>query len=173
MVVAIVCDLHGLFCKCTSLGKLSVTCLKLGISCLFRNILPSHLQSTRNITMRREERRRYARLDMALTVAYRVVDTQGGKLSEYSDARSSDISASGLRLMTPAQLEVGTRLELEIFLERDEDKIVRAIGEVVWQSKTSETSFETGVVIKHMDDADKGLFMQFVFDQMSKAVGLA
>lgn len=118
-----------------------------------------------------QDRRKYARLDIALTVAYALEGIQG-KISRYAEAQSSDISASGLRLMTPAPLTPGVRLNLEIFLgDRPENKI-HAKGEVVWQNKISETSFETGVVIFEMDNDDKKRFMEFVFDQMSQLVGL-
>ncbi len=71
--------------------------------------------------------------------------------------------------MTPAPLENGTMLTLEILLE-DEPHPIAADGEVVWQQKISATSYETGVMIKGMPAADKTRFMEFVFDQMTKVV---
>lgn len=118
-----------------------------------------------------QERRKYARLDIALTVSYGVIDSEG-KPSDIAEALSSDISAGGLRLMTPAPLQNGDRLELGIFLAGDEGNPLAAIGEVVWQNRISQTSYETGVVIKHMDNDDKKRFMEFIFDQMAKVVGL-
>lgn len=115
------------------------------------------------------ERRRFARLDLALTVSYAVIDPAGQPVDP-REALSSDISASGLRLMTPTPLETGATLELNIFLAEEEDNPIRASGEVVWQSKLSNTSFETGVVISGMPDEDKKRFMSFVFDQLSKVV---
>ncbi len=115
------------------------------------------------------DRRKFARLDLALTVSYRVVDQVGGE-DKPQDVVSSDVSLGGLRLMTPGPLEHGTKLELEIFLPEDDLNPIRADGEVVWQSKISQTSFETGVVIRGIPDADKKRFMEFVFDQMSKMV---
>ena len=117
-----------------------------------------------------ENRRKYARLDIALTVSYAVANVKG-EVSEYAEALSSDISAGGLRLMTPTALTVGNVLDLDIFLHDDIEKQVKAKGEVVWQNKISATSFETGILISHMDDADKKYFMQFIFDQMAKVVG--
>ncbi len=108
---------------------------------------------------------------MALTVTYRAV-SDGGELSEAADAMSSDISASGLRLMTPTKLQSGATLDLEIFLGADDSNVIAATGEVAWQSKVSGTSFETGVVIRYMQESDKKKFMQFVFDQMARAIGL-
>ena len=114
------------------------------------------------------DRRKYARLDLALTVSYRVVDQIGEDKPQ--EVVSSDISLGGLRLMTPSPLDHGTRLEIEIFLPEDDKNPIKADGEVVWQSKISATSYETGIVIRGINDADKSRFMQFVFDQMSKVV---
>lgn len=117
------------------------------------------------------EKRKYARLDIALTVSYAVED-QSGQLSEYAEAVSSDISAGGIRLMTPGPLETGSRLDLQIFLGDDPGKKIEAKGEVVWQNKISPTSFETGILISNMENDGKKRFMEFVFDQMARIVGL-
>lgn len=119
-----------------------------------------------------QNRRKYARLDIALTVSYAVEDV-AGKISEYAEAVSSDISAGGLRLMTPTPLTTGSHLDLEVFLGDDPDNKIHAKGEVVWQNKISDTSYETGVLINHMDNEAKKKLMSFVFDQMSRLVGLS
>ena len=118
-----------------------------------------------------KERRKYARLDIALNVSYAIV-TPDGKVSHYAEAVCSDLSAGGLRLMTPAQLQNGALLDLEIFTPESEETPIRASGEVVWQNQLSNTSFETGAVIKHMKEDDKKKFLGFVFDQMSRFVGM-
>ncbi len=115
------------------------------------------------------DRRKYARLDLALTVSYAVLDPAGQPLDP-REALSSDISAGGLRLMTPTPLAVGSQLDLNIFLADDEEHPLKATGEVMWQSKISNTSFETGVMIHGMPNDDKKRFMSFVFDQLSKVV---
>jgi len=115
------------------------------------------------------DRRKFARLDLALTVSYRVVDQLGGE-DKPQEVVSSDVSLGGLRLMTPGPLEHGTKLEIEIYLPEDEEHPLRADGEVVWQSKISATSYETGIMIRGINDADKKRFMEFVFDQMSRMV---
>lgn len=120
------------------------------------------------------EKRRHARLDIALSVSYSVKHANG-EMSELADALSSDISATGLRLMTPTSLKPGDEIELEISIIGDDDELtdpIMAVGEVVWQNEISETSFETGTVIKHMEDEDKSRFMGFVFDQMSRFIGI-
>jgi len=116
------------------------------------------------------ERRKFARLDLALTVSYKVAGESGTTPADPREAISSDVSLGGLRLMTPTELKNGTLLDLEVVLGDDEASPIRASGEVMWQNKISPTSFETGVMIKGMPDDDKSRFMQFVFDQMSKVV---
>lgn len=116
------------------------------------------------------DRRKFARLDLALTVSYRVSGKSEGQPLDPREAVSSDVSLGGLRLMTPTKLENGTMLDIEILLEDDDPRPITAEAEVVWQSKISGTSYETGVMIKRMPDADKSRFMQFVFDQMAKVV---
>ena len=116
------------------------------------------------------DQRRHARLDIALAVSYAIHD-EGSAASEMAETLSSDISATGLRLMTVASLENGSILNLEIAIPDQEGEPIRAMGEVVWQSKVSEFSYETGAVIKHMDECDKVRLMSFVFDQMTRLVG--
>lgn len=116
------------------------------------------------------ERRKYARLDLALTVSYRVVEQASNLPVNPREAISSDISLGGLRLMTPSPLPNGTVLDLEVLLGEDERHPISAEGEVVWQSKISDTSYETGVMIRGMPVADKKRFMEFVFDQMARVV---
>lgn len=116
-----------------------------------------------------KERRKYARLDLALTVAYRVIGQTGQQPANPADAISQDVSLGGLRLMTPTALPNGTEVELDIHLA-DEQQPIKATGEIMWQTKLSGTSYETGVLIKGMPAEDRGRFMSFVFDQMSKMV---
>lgn len=124
-----------------------------------------------------KDQRRHARLDIALAVNYAI--QQSGpdgvvEASEMAETLSSDISASGLRLMTVAPLENGSILNLEITLPEEwpgAGDPIRAKGEVVWQNKISDYSYETGAVIKHMEENDKKRLMSFVFDQMSRLVG--
>ncbi len=116
-----------------------------------------------------KNRRKFARLDLALTLAYRVLDDPTIS-NERSEVTSSDISLGGIRMMTPSALKNGSKLELDIVLPDDENNPIKAKGAVVWQSKITNTSYETGVVIQGMDNADKKRFMEFVFDQISKIV---
>lgn len=135
---------------------------------LVRPIMTPEVRQTEN-----EQRRRHARLDIALAVNY-AIQQAGGETSEMAETLSSDISASGLRLMTVAPLENGSLLNLEITLPEEwpeASEPIKAQGEVVWQSKISDFSYETGAVIKHMNELDKKRLMSFVFDQMSRLVG--
>lgn len=119
---------------------------------------------------RASERRKFARLDLALTVSYRIAGHSSDKPVDPREAVSSDISLGGLRLMTPTPIENGTLLDIEILLGGDESHPISADAEVVWQMKISDTSYETGVMIKGMPKPDRKRFMEFVFDQMAKMV---
>lgn len=123
----------------------------------------------RMTSLSNDNRRKFARLDLALSVSYRI-QGETGAMHDPREALSSDVSVGGLRLMTPGAIASGTLLDLQISLEGSEDAPITATGEVVWQNQLSGTSFETGVIIQEMPNADKSRFMQFVFDQMSKIV---
>ena len=115
------------------------------------------------------EQRKHARLDIALSVSYAVQKT-GGEVSEIAEAKSSDISAGGLRLMTVGPIENGSLINLEIALPEENVPPINAKGEVVWQNKISDYSYETGAVIKFIEEEDKTRFLKFVFDQMTQLV---
>ncbi len=118
-----------------------------------------------------KDKRKFARLDIALSVSYAIKNNEG-ELSDLAEALSSDISAGGLRLMTPSPVKSGTLIDLEITINGREDiDTIYASGEVVWQNKLSNTSYETGTIIKYMSQEDKQKFMAFVFDQMARVVG--
>jgi c-di-GMP-binding flagellar brake protein YcgR len=125
------------------------------------------------MTTTNQDLRRHARLDIALAVNY-AVQQSGGEVSEMAETLSSDISASGLRLMTVAPLDNGSILNLEIALPEEwpgAAEPIKAQGEVVWQNKISDYSYETGTVIKYMEESEKKRLMSFVFDQMARLVG--
>lgn len=116
------------------------------------------------------ERRKYARLDLALTVSYRETGRVIEKPFDPREAVSSDLSMGGIRLMTPTHLENGAILDLEIILGEEGVSPISAEGEVIWQNRLASFSFETGVMIRSMPMTDKKRFMEFVFDQMAKLV---
>ncbi len=118
------------------------------------------------------ERRKHARLDIALSVSYTVKDSSG-EITEIAEAMSSDISATGIRLMTPTPLENGDTLDLEITIEGKDGDPVCASCEVVWQQQISDHSYEVGAIIRHIEEDDKRRFLEFVFNQMSQLVGMS
>ncbi len=117
------------------------------------------------------ERRRYARLDIALSVNY-VVRDESGEVTEMAEAMSSDISATGIRLMTPTPLDNGATLDLEITIEGQDSEPVMASCEVVWQNQISDSSYEVGAIIRYIEEDDKKRFLDFVFRQLSQLVGM-
>lgn len=132
----------------------------------------SELSNRTDYVLEKQNKRRYARLDIALSVSY-ALKSPGGEVSELAEAMSSDISAGGLRLMTPGPLHPGDLLDLEISICGNEESPIRANGEVVWQNKIADTSYETGTVIKYVNEEDKQRFMNFVFEQMTRLMGVS
>lgn len=118
------------------------------------------------------ERRKHARLDIALSVNYTVKDASG-EVTEMAEAMSSDISATGIRLMTTSPLENGSTLDLEITIEGQNSRPVHANCEVVWQNQIADCIYEVGAVIRFMEEEDKRHFLEFVFNQMSQLVGMS
>ena len=74
-----------------------------------------------------ENRRKFARLDLALTVSYKVSD-QINTSSDSIETSSSDISIGGLRLMTPTPLKNSTLLDLNIILPDDEENPIEHLN---------------------------------------------
>jgi hypothetical protein len=111
-----------------------------------------------------KDQRRHARLDIALAVNYAI--QQAGPdgvygASEMAETLSSDISASGLRLMTVAPLDNGSILNLEITLPRNgraprnpSRPRARSSGRT-----RSPTTAMTGTVIKYMEENEKKRLM--------------
>jgi c-di-GMP-binding flagellar brake protein YcgR len=118
------------------------------------------------------ERRRHARLDIALSVRY-IVQRSGAENSEMAEALSTDVSATGLRLMTPTSIGNGSIIDIEIVIEGKRDEPVKASAEVVWENKISDTSYEVGCIIRHMDPDEKKRFLNFVFEQMNQLLGMS
>lgn len=74
-------------------------------------------------------RRRFARLDIHLTVKYAARD--GGKKPEVFEGRVLNMSAAGLYIYTPYTLPLGTRVSMELNLPGSR-KPIETAGRVSW-----------------------------------------
>lgn len=87
-------------------------------------------------------------------------------------AKSMNISLGGIRLIMPELLDKGTRLDLKISLIGEEKKPIRINGQVMWQKRISNHSYDTGIQIEELPDEEKERFTKFVFRQMYQRIGL-
>ncbi len=74
-----------------------------------------------------KERRRYARIGIALPIKYKIINKSG-----WHKTSSLNISAGGVLIPTVPYLDVGTKLDLQIYLP-GEKKPIKAIGRVIWR----------------------------------------
>jgi len=106
------------------------------------------------------ERRNAERLNVSLAVKY----CENGKCS---NAKSLDISASGIKLLLDEKIEKGTPLKLEIKLP-EEKRNIKTRGEVVWTKEISEKDtsgkrvFNTGIKFSDSQPADEKRLFSFV-----------
>ena len=105
------------------------------------------------------ENRGAARIAERCHLSYRTVGTDGapsdvsGDLSGRTEARTLNLSASGLCLVAPALLRPDELLALELKLSDRESPVV-AMGRVVWCDPDGE-EFRVGVCFTWLRDEDK------------------
>lgn len=95
--------------------------------------------------------RAYSRLDVSLTVKYKIKDRDG----LFSCFSTQDISAGGMQMVVPEQLPEGTLLELIICGSENED-ICTAVAQVIRceKSDTPAESYLVGVKFKEINLAE-------------------
>lgn len=105
------------------------------------------------------ERRRYVRSDGLVLVNYRVPQLQlEGKSSAY------DVCAGGLRITVSRKLEIGTLVDLEIFLPSSSQPIL-AKGETVWTEKCKQKKeyFYVGLNFTAIDENSRTRITTYIY----------
>ncbi len=107
------------------------------------------------------EQRQFIRLDMRLTVAYKILGT-----TKLGKTLTEDIGAGGVRFLAEHTLEPGTRLEIVLHLPKP-DLPIEFTGEVVW-SKPVESGgaavsgmTEVGLRFLNIEEKDRRLILQY------------
>jgi c-di-GMP-binding flagellar brake protein YcgR len=81
------------------------------------------------------EKRKYTRYQVNVNAIYAYMDNEGNKIQ--AKAKTKDISCQGVFLVTEKHLKVGTKLNVEIYLNNkvlnnmDNKSVISGIGEVV------------------------------------------
>lgn len=90
-----------------------------------------------DLAMLRIERRDGMRVKKSLKVSSPDLPTK--------NARTEDISLSGARLATRSYLDIGSQLELTIYLAHPQLPPLKVLAEVRWSAKKADNSYHSGV----------------------------
>lgn len=129
-----------------------------------------------------EERRKTARLDMAIEVRYCVLGEGVRSLSEgraepprrgRKDARTKNVSAGGCLLLTKEELPVNSQLELQIFLDEGEHEALTLQGRIARLNREGKGSYEYGIAFDELSKEARRLFADYFFAKMYDMIGLS
>lgn len=111
------------------------------------------------------EKRAFSRFDISLGVEYRMKDELvspedpaelfKGRVTEFIGLFSKDISPSGMGMIIPQSIALGTILELVIKAKDDKIKPCRAFAEVIWSKESPDKpgDYEVGLEFIKIDYA--------------------
>lgn len=108
-----------------------------------------------------EEKRRYLRLNNALTIEYILPDSD-----KVRTATTKDISALGLRFTTSEKLQEGSMLEIKVALPNAQSAI-HASGRIAWLKKNSlenNAPFDVGIEFLKIEEDNKNTFLKYLCD---------
>ncbi|MBN3039343.1 MAG: PilZ domain-containing protein [Candidatus Omnitrophica bacterium] len=115
-----------------------------------------------------EEKRRYVRSNGLVLVDYKGIKIEG-KCSAF------DVSGIGVRLIVDRKLDVGTNVEVELFLPGD-SQAVPAKGKIVWIKKCKETEetnvekkkeyYYAGVELTEIDERSRVRISKYVYRRL-------
>jgi hypothetical protein len=103
------------------------------------------------------ERRRYIRPESLNLLDYLVVDEQG-RPSEYSMARTLNVSKGGILMETHIPLPKGQQVMITLGLK---EQLIDVMGRIVYTSSSS-GRHENGVEFFHVSDNDKRILDNYV-----------
>ena len=107
-----------------------------------------------------EEKRQHLRLDYSRLISFTQYDSDNQMGIPGGMAAIKDLSESGILLQTAEAFALGNMLDLDIAFE--EDKIIRAQGEVVHTRKTEEGLYYAGIKFTKIDESDLVYLKSFV-----------
>lgn len=120
-----------------------------------------------------QERRKSARLDIPIKVAYKVVGKKIGDDVSVKGAITKNISSGGCLLLVEEEIPEASMIELEIFLGENEKDVLRLQGSIVRLSRSGENAYEYGISFNEISREAKRLFADFCFAKMYELIGLS
>ena len=110
------------------------------------------------------EKRRFIRFEISLKVNYTI---QKEPRIEKTGV-TKDVTVGGIQLLTNEQLEIGSKLELKMFLPTALNPVHLA-GIVLWSKETASNtghSYNTGIEFGDIEEDNKSTFLKFLCDLM-------
>jgi len=117
------------------------------------------------------EQRKYARLETAMRMKYHVA----GAGTKPVEAHCLNISLGGVCFLAREKLRKRTPMEVNVYFSTEEKEPITVRGTVVWQGRDGgkgKKGFPTGIFFETMEKAIQKRFVDFVFDNLYKMVGL-
>ena len=108
--------------------------------------------------MQIEEHRKHKRIHSMNLLNYVCLDENGEAFSQ-GMGRTLNVSESGILLETHAALEPETEVSLTIGME---EEIVELKGTAVYSIKNAEGSYETGIELSSVQDAELKILQKFI-----------
>ena len=110
---------------------------------------------------RKEERRRYIRLETPLKISYVLQNKE-----KILKVTSKDISPVGVRFEAVEKIEVGSRVDLTLHLPKSSNP-VHAQGKLVWIKKLTledDSPYDAGIEFVRIEEDNKNTFLKFLCD---------
>ncbi len=117
------------------------------------------------------DKRKHPRVQVSIPIQFKVINEKEAEaLAENEimvDAKSRDLSAEGLFIVSDRQLHCGDILKVEVLLPAAQ-KPVRTFAEVIWISQKSQSpgQYGAGIYFMALKDEDSAKIRQFVADAL-------
>lgn len=111
--------------------------------------------------------RRYARLRVEVDLDYRII---GAAKTRKARTKSYNLSIAGACFQAPDRLKSGTRVDLEIYIEKSNP--VKVEGNVIWHKIFEDGTSKAGVSFVNLKEEDKERISNFIFRKMYEMTGV-
>src|SRR5438309_100245 len=121
--------------------------------------------------MKKEQKRRFVRLDVVLPVKYRKYVGSPVFLSNFNIGRTNDLSIGGVKMSVSKAIPPGTKLDMEIELEEDVRPYI--IGKVLGGEDKNVNGISRRIEkisFVEVDAEAQDVMMKFIFEHQRKDV---
>ena len=109
-----------------------------------------------------DERRKTARLDVAVKVQYQILGKDEGPKA----AVTKDVSVGGCLILVPEELPVNSKVLVQIFLSEDESQALRLKARITRLNRAESDLYEYGITFDQLSNEARRLFADYFFAKM-------